>query len=180
MDQLTLGIGTRLQHPRYGPGVIVGVRLATYLVSFISDGIKEIDKNDDKLEEIIPENVTLELETTSEVEKSLLKILRLWGDASEIVPLGDRWKGGTMVLQPADKTQKAKEISIDVFFHKIVMLRDRLRVMEQQINAHKILSDEEKVNLQQYITRIYGTLTTFNVLFKNKENWFIGDKGGGE
>jgi hypothetical protein len=180
MDQLTLGIGTRLQHPRYGPGVIVGVRLATYLVSFISDGIKEIDKNDDKLEEIIPENVTLELETTSDVEKSLLKILRLWSDTSEIVPLGDRWKGGTMVLQPADKTQKAKEISIDVFFHKIVMLRDRLRVMEQQINAHKILSDEEKVNLQQYITRIYGTLTTFNVLFKNKENWFIGDKGGGE
>ena len=180
MEQLILGVGTRLQHPQYGPGVIVGVRLATYLVSFISDGIKEIDKSDDRLEEIIPENVTLELETTSEVEKSLLKILRLWSDASEIVPLGDRWKGGTMLLQPADKTQKAKEIPIDVFFHKIVMLRDRLRVMEQQINAHKILSDEDKVNLQQYITRIYGTLTTFNVLFKNKENWFVGDKGGGE
>src|SRR6185312_1440736 len=180
MDQLTLGIGTRLQHPHYGPGVIVGVRLATYLVSFISDGIKEIDKNDDRLEEIIPENVSLELETTSDVEKSLLKILRLWGDASEVVPLGDRWKGGIMLLQPSDKTQKPKEIPIDIFFHKIVMLRDRLRVMEQQINAHKILSDEEKVNLQQYITRIYGTLTTFNVLFKNKENWFVGDKGGGE
>jgi hypothetical protein len=180
MDQLTLGIGTRLQHPQYGPGVIVGVRLATYLISFISDGIKEIDKNDDRLEEIIPENVTVELETTSDVERSLLKILRLWSDASEIVPLGDRWKGGTMLLQPADKSQKAKEIPIDVFFHKIVMLRDRLRVMEQQINAHKQLSDEEKVNLQQYITRIYGTLTTFNVLFKNKENWFVGDKGGGD
>jgi len=124
--------------------------------------------------------VTLELETTSDVEKSLLKILRLWGDASEVVPLGDRWKGGIMLLQPSDKTQKPKEIPIDIFFHKIVMLRDRLRVMEQQINAHKILSDEEKVNLQQYITRIYGTLTTFNVLFKNKENWFVGDKGGGE
>jgi hypothetical protein len=180
MEQLTLGVGTRLQHPQYGPGVIVGVRLATYLVSFISDGIKEIDKSDDRLEEIIPENVTLELETTSEVEKSLLKILRLWSDASEIVPLGDRWKGGIMLLQPSDKSQKPKEIPIDVFFHKIVMLRDRLRVMEQQINAHKILSNEEKVNLQQYITRIYGTLTTFNVLFKNKENWFVGDKGGGE
>ena len=85
-----------------------------------------------------------------------------------------------MLLQPADKSQKAKEIPIDVFFHKIVMLRDRLRVMEQQINAHKNLNDEEKVNLQQYITRIYGTLTTFNVLFKNKENWFVGDKGSGE
>jgi hypothetical protein len=180
MDQLTLGIGTRLQHPQYGPGVIVGVRLATYLISFISDGIKEIDKNDDKLEEIIPENVTVELETTSNVEKSLLKILRLWSNVSEIVPLGDRWVGGMMLLQPADKTQKPKEIPIDIFFHKIVMLRDRLRVMEQQINAHKNLNDEEKVNLQQYITRIYGTLTTFNVLFKNKENWFEGEKGSGE
>ena len=180
MDQLTLGIGTRLQHTQFGPGVIVGVRLATYLISFLNEGIKEIDKTDDQLEEIIPENVTVEIETTSEVEKSLLKILRLWSDTSEIVPLGDRWKGGVLLLQPADKSQKAKEVPIDVFFHKIVMLRDRLRVMEQQINAHKILSDEDKVNLQQYITRIYGTLTTFNVLFKNKENWFIGEKGSGE
>lgn len=175
-EQLKLGIGTRLQHMQYGPGVIVGVRLATYLISFISDGVKEIDKNDEKLEEIIPENVTVELETTSDVEKSLLKILRLWSDTSEIVPLGDRWKGGTMLLQPADKTQKPKEIPVDVFFHKIVMLRDRIRVMEQQINSNKKLSDEDKVNLQQYITRIYGTLTTFNVLFKNKEQWFVGEK----
>src|SRR5699024_9227234 len=124
-------------------------------------GIKEIDKGEEMLEEIIPENVSVEVETTSDVEKSLLKILRQWGEVSEIVPLGDRWLGGTMLLQPADKTQKPKEVPIDVFFHKIVMLRDRLRVMEQQINAHKKLSDEEKVNLQQYITRIYGTLTTF-------------------
>ena len=180
MEQLTLGIGTRLQHTQYGPGLIVGVRFATYIISFITYGIKEIDKTDPKLEEIIAENVTVEIETISEVERSLLKILRLWSDASEIIPLGDRWKGGTILLQPADKTQKAKEIPIDVFFHKIVMLRDRLRVMEQQINAHKILSDEEKVNLQQYVTRIYGSLTTFNVLFKNKENWFIGEKGSGD
>ncbi len=180
MEQLTLGIGTRLQHTVYGPGVIVGVRFATYLISFINAGIKEIDKTDSKLEEIIPENVTVELETTSEVERSLLKILRLWSDASEIVPLGERWKGGTMLLQPADKSQKPKVIPIDVFFHKIVMLRDRVRVMEQQINSYKILSDEDKVNLQQYITRIYGSLTTFNVLFKNKEHWFVGEKGGGE
>lgn len=180
MEQTTLGIGTRLQHTQYGPGVVVGIRYATYLISFINHGIKEIDKTDNKLDEIIPENVTAEIETHSDVEKSLLKILRLWSDASEIVPLGDRWKGGVMLLQPADKTQKPKEIPVDIFFHKIVMLRDRLRVMEQQINAHKQLSDEDKVNLQQYITRIYGSLTTFNVLFKNKEQWFIGDKGGKE
>ncbi len=180
MDQLNLGVGTRLQHTQHGPGVIVGVRYATYIISFINVGIKEIEKTDIGLDEIIPENITVELETVSDVEKSLLKILRMWSEVSEIVPLGDRWKGGVMLLQPADKSQKPKEIPIDIFFHKIVMLRDRLRVMEQQINAHKILSDEDKVNLQQYITRIYGTLTTFNVLFKNKEQWFIGEKGGGD
>ena len=122
MDQLTLGIGTRLQHSQFGPGVIVGVRLATYLITFLNEGTKEIDKTNDKLEEIIPENVSVEIETTSEVEKSLLKILRLWSDASEIVPLGDRWKGGTMLLQPADKTQNSKEIPIDIFFHKILIM----------------------------------------------------------
>src|SRR5260221_3521035 len=180
MEQTTLGIGTRLQHTQYGACVIVGIRYATYLISFINHGIKEIEKTDLKLDEIIPENVTEEIETHSGIEKSLLKILRLWGNVSEIVPLGDRWENGMMLLQPADKTQKPKAIPIDIFFHKIVMLRDRLRVLEQNINAHKQLSDEDKVNLQQYVTRIYGSLTTFNVLFKNKEHWFVGEKGSKE
>jgi hypothetical protein len=175
MDQLTLGIGTRLQHTQFGPGVIVGVKYAVYLISFIHHGIKEVDKNDPHLDEIIPENVTTELETTSAVEKSLLKILQLWGGLTETVPLGDKWKGGVMLLQSGDKSIKPKEIPIDIFFHKIVMARDRLRVLEQQINGHKGLSDEDKVNLQQYITRVYGSFTTFNVLFKNKEQWFVGD-----
>jgi len=179
-EQMNLGIGTRLQHTQHGPGVIVGVRYATYLISFINTGIKEIDKTDTQLDEIIPENVTTEVETVSETEKSLLKILRQWADVSEIVPIGDKWLGGTMLLQTADKTLKPKEVPIDIFFHKIVMLRDRLRVLEQNINSHKKLSDEDKVNLQQYITRIYGSLTTFNVLFKNKEQWFVGEKGSGE
>lgn len=177
MDQLNLGPGTRLQHTQYGPGVIVAVKYAAYLISFIHHGMKEIDKNDSKLDEIIPENVTAEIETASDIEKSLLKILRLWNGFSELVPLGDRWQGGTMLLQPKDSSLKPKEIPIEAFFHKIVMLRDRIRVLEQQINAHKILSDEDKINLQQYITRIYGSLTTFNVLFKNKEQWFVGEKG---
>jgi hypothetical protein len=177
VDQLTLGIGTRLQHTNFGPGVITGVRFATYLITFIHHGTREIDKNDNNLEEIIADNVSAEIETHSDVERSLLKILRLWGGISEPVPLGDRWQKGMMFLQPADKTLKPKEVPIEDFFHKIVMLRDRLRVMEQQINAHKILSDEDKVNLQQYITRIYGTLTTFNVLFRNKEQQFVGEKG---
>lgn len=180
MEQTTLGIGTRLQHTQWGPGVIVGIKYATYLISFIHHGIKEIDKTDDKLDEIIPENITTEIETHSETERSLLKILRLWSGVSEVVPLGDKWANGLLLLQPADKGLKPKEIPVEDFFHKVVMLRDRLRVLEQQINSHKKLSDEEKVNLQQYITRCYGSLTTFNVLFKNKEQWFVGEKGGKE
>ena len=177
MDQLTLGIGTRLQHTLHGQGVIVGVKYATYIISFLDTGIKEIDKADTKLENIIPENVSAEIETTSAVEQSLLKILQSWGGITENVPLGDKWLGGTMLLQPADKTMKPKEIPVQDFFHKIVMLRDKLRVLEQNINSHKILTDEDKVNIQQYITRCYGSLTTFNVLFKNKEQFFVGDKG---
>ncbi len=177
MDQTTLGIGTRLQHTQHGPGVIVGIKYATYLISFINTGVKEIDKTDTNLEEIIPENISAEVETQSETEKSLLKILKMWGGITETVPLGDRWIKGTMLLQPFDKSLKPKEIPIEDFFHKIVMLRDRLRVLEQNINSSKTLNDEEKVNIQQYITRCYGSLTTFNVLFKNKEQWFVGEKG---
>jgi hypothetical protein len=177
MEQTTLGIGTRLQHTQHGPGVIVGIKYATYIISFINVGIREIDKTDVQLDEIIPENVTAEIETHSEVERSLLKILRLWGGITESVPLGDKWIGGVLQLQAADKSLKPKEIPIADFFHKIVMLRDRLRVLEQNINSHKKLSDEDKVNLQQYITRCYGSLTTFNVLFRNKEQWFVGEKG---
>lgn len=180
MEQTTLGIGTRLQHVQYGPGVIIGIKYATYIISFINTGIKEIDKTDTQLEEIIPENISAEIETTSEIEKSLLKILKMWGGITENVPLGDKWVKGMMLLQPADKSLKPKEIPIEDFFHKIVMLRDRLRVLEQNINSSKTLNDEEKVNIQQYITRCYGSLTTFNVLFKNKEHWFVGEKGGKE
>ena len=173
----TLGPGTRLQHTQHGPGVVVAVRYATYLISFFNVGTKEIDKTDPNLDEIIPENISPELETASDVEKSLLNILRQWNGFGEVVQIADRYKGGTLLLQPADKTLKAKDLPIETFFHKIVMLRDRLRVLEQNINSHKILTDEDKVNLQQYITRIYGSLTTFNILFRDKDQQFVGEGG---
>ena len=91
--------------------------------------------------------------------------------------LGGRWAGGTMVLQPGDPSAKAKEIPLDVFFHKLVMVRDRLRVLEARINAHPKLADEDKVELQQYVTRVYGSLTSFNVLFSRKEDQFHGSGG---
>jgi len=104
----------------------------------------------------------------------LRNLLKQYSDISEIVPIADKYKGGTLTLSPADAGLASKDIPIETFFHKIVMVRDRIRVMEQKINSSKNLDDQEKIDLQQYITRIYGSLTTFNVLFKNSSQNFKG------
>lgn len=171
----SLGIGSRVKHPAYGDGVVIRLHKAAYEICFILYGIKQVGRDYDKWQivEAIPAEESV---TFSEAEKSLMKILRHFSDISEEVPLGDRWTDGVMILKPGDTTLKEKEIPIETFFHKIVMVRDRLRVMEQRVNASKKLTDAEKVDLQQYITRIYGSLTTFNVLFKYKDHQFVGDK----
>jgi hypothetical protein len=169
-----LGVGSRINHPSFGVGVVIRLHKRIYDVCFFEGGIKPVAK--DFSVEVI-ESVEPEYSVSfSEAEDALIKILREWSDVTEIVPLGDKWKNGVMILKPGEKGLQEKEVPIDVFFHKIVMLRDRLRVMEQRINAHKILTDEDKVDLQQYITRIYGSLTTFNVLFKHKFDNFEGEK----
>jgi len=170
-----LGVGSRVKHPAYGDGVVIRLHQAAYEVTFMLYGIKMVGKEYEKWEvvEAIPAEESVSF---TELEKSIQKVLRQFSDISEVIPLGQRWEGGTMILQPGEEGMKAKEIPIESFFHKIVMVRDRLRVMEQRINSSKNLSDEEKVNLEQYITRIYGSLTTFNVLFKDKGDYFVGEK----
>ena len=170
-----LGIGSRVKHPAYGFGVVIRLDVAAYDVCFQTYGIKMVGKTYDKWE--IIEAIPAETQVSyTAAEQSLMKILKNWSGISETVELGDRWTGGKMLLQPNDPSLQSKEIDVETFFHKIVMVRDRLRIIEQRINASKNLSDEEKVNLQQYITRIYGSLTTFNVLFKYKEDSFVGEK----
>lgn len=169
-----LGIGSRIKHEEFGLGVITNVSTKHYWVTFIENGLETIDLN--STFEVI-EAVEDEVDTISfsEVESMLKNMLKKWSDISEIVPIADKWKGGKLILEPEDTNLQSKEIPIDTFFHKIVMVRDRIRVMEQKINSSN-LDDQDKVDLQQYITRIYGSLTTFNILFKIKEQQFIGSK----
>lgn len=172
-EQQLLGIGSRVKHPAYGDGVIIRLHKVAYDVCFMVYGIKQVGKEYDKWE--ILDAVTAEESMSfNEVEQSLIRVLRSFSDVQETVELGNRWENGKLILEPGE-TGQSKEMPIEGFFHKIVMVRDRLRVMEQRINSSN-LSDEEKVNLQQYITRIYGSLTSFNVLFKYKEDQFKGAK----
>lgn len=168
-----LGEGSRINHPEHGKGVVVAIKADSLLVSFIEIGMREIEKDTSTFEVIeatAPRGDTILIE---EVEKRLRHVIREISDIQETVSLSDKWKEGTLVLKAADAGLKPYEMPIETFFHKIVMVRDRLRVMEQRINSSK-LDDKEKVNLQQYITRIYGSLTSFNILFKNRKEDFTG------
>jgi hypothetical protein len=169
-----LGIGSRISHKEYGKGVVTNVSATDYWVTFIENGLETIPLSDEF--EVI-EAAENEVDTVSfyDVEKTLKNLLQKWSDITQVVPIADKWKGGKLVLDPGQAGVQGKEIPIDTFFHKIIMVRDRLRVMEQKVNASK-LDDAEKIELQQYITRIYGSLTTFNVLFKSTTDYFVGEK----
>ncbi len=173
-----LGVGTRVEHDSFGRGTVVDNGSEHYTIWFKNLGeTKAIGKNFTSmrilmLEDVIAENQ--QVVTLADVELALNRVLDRRADIEELVPLGNKWNKGKIVMHPSEAGMATKEIPMDTFFHKIVMVRDRLRVLEANINAHKVLTDEQKVDLQQYITRSYGSLTTFNVLFKNVEDGFKG------
>jgi hypothetical protein len=175
MEELT--VGTRVDHPRYGEGIVSKNNITAYEIFFERGGKIEITKRNTDLTVLEMNDAAPKTGlSVNEIEKVMCFVLDKYGALNEVVPLGEKWEGGKMLLQPANLELKPKEIPVETFFHKIVMLRDRLRVLEQNINSSKSLSDEEKVNIQQYITRVYGSLTTFNVLFADKEDFFVGAK----
>ncbi|TAG18208.1 MAG: hypothetical protein EAZ32_14480 [Cytophagia bacterium] len=175
---IILGIGSRIRHANFGDGVVINIKSTGYVIAFIEHGTKviKLDAGLDIIEAVEPDT---DLVSLFDVEQSLTKILQKWLDSSETIPLGDKWKGGKIILKPGRNDLSSKEMPIDGFFHKIVMMRDRLRVLEQRLNA-SALSDEDKVNMQQYITKIYGSMTSFNVLFKQTEHYFVGEKNVNE
>jgi hypothetical protein len=174
MDNLT--VGTLVDHERYGEGVIGKVNLTNYDIYFAHGGKVAISKSNDQMSVVNKPDVpnsgpVIDLKVLEELFNYLLDKK---GMLSEIVEMGEKWEGGKLVMVPGNPSLQSKEIDIEVFFHKIVMVRDRLRVLEQNINSHPKLTDEDKVNLEQYITKAYGSLTTFNVLFDNKDHYFKG------
>lgn len=175
MDLHVITIGARVQHPTYGVGIVVGQSLNSWKIFFKGEGDKEIARSFEKLEvlesaaEAPDESLSLD-----DVKKALKQVLTDANAISYPVQMAERWRGGKLIMKPGNSELQSKEVPIETFFHKIVMMRDRLRVLEQNINSSDNLDDQEKVHIQQYITRAYGSMTTFNVLFADKADYFSG------
>ena len=173
----SLHIGQRVRHPQYGSGT----------VKTISESIAEILFDDGTKRSVAPEpsdlspldpqasmsglSVPLKQFIDETVEAAIAK-LGLEKPDLVVDQLGVRWHNGKIVLHPSDPTLQTKEVPMEVFFHKIIGVRNQLRVLEQKVNSHNALTDGDKVEMQQYISRCYGSLTTFNLLFKNKDEQF--------
>jgi len=175
MDTIDIKVGTRVEHPRYGEGIIAKINLGVYTVFFEDGGKMEIPKTSTNLAILeSPDEGRIEAVTARDLRQAVASVLDEYGSLPAEVELGNKWIGGKVVLHPGGDSLQPKEIPMDVFFKKITMVRDRLRVLEQNINSSTSLNDEEKIHIQQYITRAYGSLTTFNVLFAEKEDYFRG------
>ena len=171
-----LHLGQRVIHPQHGEGVVKALNEFAAEILFL-EGRKPIEPETSGLEPAEPQaqltglSVPLESLITRVVDAAVdrLGLERPDGDVHE---LASRWKAGKLLLQPADPALQTKEVDLETFFHKLVLMRNQLRVLEQKINASETLSSAEKFDWQQYITRCYGSMTTFNLLFKDKESHF--------
>jgi hypothetical protein len=172
-----LHVGLRVMHPQHGAGVVKAITEQAAQVSF-EQGTRSMEPSSLTVDTascrvatetgVVPLDVLLR-EAAREAAHTIEQARQ-----ETVEQLGLRWRQGTLVLRPADGSLQAKELPLERFFHKIVMMRDNLRVLEQKLNANPALSDADKVELQQYITRCHGTMTSFNVLFKDKDGQFIG------
>ncbi len=175
MSTNKLGIGSKINHPSFGLGVICNLDKDFYRVYFTnSDSLKSIDRNYEGIEVVEKQKIEANPIEINDIKTAMKEVLSEAKNIKKTAPIASKWLKGSLVLKPANDDLQEKSISIQTFFKKIIMIRERLRVLEQNINNHEKLDEADKMNLQQYITRAYGSLTTFNVLFANKEEQFKG------
>ena len=172
----TLHIGMKVRHAQYGEGVVKAISEFTVDIRF-ADALRTLSPESSGIKSAEPQVAISELQVPlvqliNETAQAVIDRLGLEKSDAFVSLLGVRWLKGKVVLHPSDPTLQTKEVPLETFFHKIVMIRNNLRVLEQKINGHDQLSDGDKVEIQQYITRCYGSLTTFNLLFKEKEDQF--------
>jgi hypothetical protein len=175
-----LHIGMKVNHPRYGVGVVKALTQHTADITF-DDTPRTLDPASAELASAEPTATLRELQVPlanliRDTADAVVESLGLEKKDAVVEGLANRWQKGTLVLQSADSSLQPKEVPLETFFHKIVMIRNNLRVLEQKVNASDKLADADKFEMHQYITRCYGSLTTFNVLFKDKADQFTTSK----
>lgn len=170
------GIGTILKHSQYGKGKVLGYSGNQYEILFVGNNFKRISYDSTDMNVITnfgdPE--------TDRIQQAVREVLCDYGFLDTDMEISSKWAGGSLRLVPGKEGTQEKEIPLEVFFKKIIGIREKLRVLEQKLNNHPKLSEEEKIDFQSYITRSYGSLTSFNVLFQNKESQFTGVKSEGK
>jgi hypothetical protein len=173
--------GRVVYHKIFGTGKVVHIENERLVVNFIKAGVKyfteteaetELSDPPDQQQEQSAEEEGMDINALKDAVREVLLEEGLIGATA----MADKWIGGKLVLKPGKEGMQEKSVPIETFFHKIVMVRNQLRVLEQNINASEKLTDSEKVSLQQYISRCYGSLTTFNVFFGDKKDMFVGTK----
>lgn len=171
-----LSVGMKVKHVQYGEGIVQKVSNADASVLF-GNVIRTVDPDLIELPSSAapaapPESQPSWQELIESTVETTLRKIGVENPTSTVHELGNRWQNGKLVLHPADPTLQTKEVPLEIFFHKIVGVRNQLRVLEQKINSNEKLTSAEKFDMQQYISRCYGSLTTFNLLFKDKEDQF--------
>lgn len=172
----SLHVGMKVRHPQYGAGTVKSISEHTAEIRF-EDTQRTVEPHAAGLQPAEAQVAISGLDQplsvfVQETVRATIDAMGLEKPDSFIGQLGLRWHKGRLVMHPADPTLQTKEVPLEAFFHKIVMMRNQLRVLEQKINGHEKLTDAEKVEMQQYITRCYGSMTTFNILFREKEDQF--------
>jgi hypothetical protein len=172
----SLHIGMKVRHPQYGVGTVKTLQEHSAEVRF-DDGTHAVEPQTAGLQPAEPQVGVSGLEQPlavfiEETARAVVQAMGVERADSVSGQIAARWHNGRMVLHPADTALQVKEVPLEVFFHKIVMMRNNLRVLEQKVNAHEKLSEAEKIDMQQYLTRCYGSMTTFNVLFRSKDDQF--------